>query len=72
MHVAQRIAGLARQGYRHRSITGDVRMDATAASAMCCRRCDAGELHFIALARPGRAEHVALAWCGACLTAVDL
>jgi hypothetical protein len=70
--IHERLAELARSGYRHHPVTGAVRHDEHAALEMSCPECLHRRLHFMALAHPRRPGHVSLAWCDICRVAVDV
>jgi hypothetical protein len=70
--IHERLAELARLGYRHNPETGAVRHDQRAAREMSCPECLHRGLHFIALAHPRHPGHVSLAWCDICRVAVDV
>jgi hypothetical protein len=70
--IHERLAELARSGYRHQPATGAVRHDQRAAREMSCPECLHRGLHFMAFAHPRRPGHVALAWCDLCRVAIDV
>jgi transcription elongation factor Elf1 len=70
--IHERLAELARQGYRHHPVTEAVRAKERAARAMSCPECNHRGLHFGAFAHPARPGHIALAWCDICRVAVDV
>jgi hypothetical protein len=70
--IHERLAELARRGYRHQPVTGIVRLDERTARDMSCPECFHRGLHFAALAHPQRPGHIALAWCDLCRVAMDV
>jgi hypothetical protein len=70
--IHERLAELARGGYRHHPVTAEVRPDERAALTMSCPECNHRGLHFTALAHPARPGHVSLAWCDICRVAMDV
>jgi hypothetical protein len=70
--IHERLAELHRAGYRSRRVTGEVGIDAEAAARMSCRWCHASRLEFVALSKPGKVGHVALAWCPRCLAVHEI
>jgi hypothetical protein len=70
--IHERLAELARRGYRHHPVTGAVLADHRAARRLSCPECNHRGMHFAALAHPDRPGHIALAWCDVCRVAVDV
>jgi hypothetical protein len=70
--IHERLAELARGGYRHHPVTAEVRLDERAARTMSCPECNYRGLHFTALAHPARPGHISLAWCDLCRVAMDV
>jgi hypothetical protein len=70
--IHERLAELARGGYRHQPVTDAVRPDERAARTLSCPECNHRGLHFTALAHPARPGHIALAWCDVCRVAMDV
>lgn len=70
--IHERLAELARRGYRHHPVAGDVRDDQRTARALSCPECLHRGLHFTALSHPKRPGHISLAWCDACRVAIDV
>jgi hypothetical protein len=70
--IHERLAELARSGYRHQPVTGAVRDAERAARDLSCPECLHRGLLFTALAHPKRPGHVALAWCELCRVAMDV
>jgi hypothetical protein len=70
--IHERLAELARTGYRYQAPTAATRADERLARDMRCPECLHRDLHFIALSHPVLPGHVSLAWCDLCRVAMDV